>query len=322
MTDSSAPIASAHDHVFLGDNHARNERRTWFVIALTATMMVVEITAGSIFGSMALVADGWHMSTHAAAMLIAALAYAYARRHAKNPRFTFGTGKLGDLAAFASAIILALIALLIGWESLLRFASPVSINFNQAITVAVIGLGVNLISAWLLRDDHDHHHGHGHHHDHHHDHDHGDHHHHTPGARDNNLRAAYLHVLADALTSVLAIIALVLGSLYGWIWMDPAMGVVGALVIARWSWGLIRDSGRVLVDYSTLAQEIAQEIRDAIQGTGDQIADLHVWQLGPGHYGAIVSITSKNPQPLSLYREKLAHVHEVSHLTLEIVPAE
>ena len=322
MTDTSAPIASAHDHVFLGDNHARNERRTWFVIALTATMMVVEITAGSIFGSMALVADGWHMSTHAAAMLIAALAYAYARRHAKNPRFTFGTGKLGDLAAFASAIILALIALLIGWESLLRFASPVSINFNQAITVAVIGLGVNLISAWLLRDDHDHHHGHGHHHDHHHDHDHGDHHHHTPGARDNNLRAAYLHVLADALTSVLAIIALVLGSLYGWIWMDPAMGVVGALVIARWSWGLIRDSGRVLVDYSTLAQEIAQEIRDAIQGTGDQIADLHVWQLGPGHYGAIVSITSKNPQPLSLYREKLAHVHEVSHLTLEVAPAE
>lgn len=321
MTDSRAPIARAHDHVFLGDNHARNERRTWFVIALTATMMVVEITAGSIFGSMALVADGWHMSTHAAAMLIAALAYAYARRHAKNPRFTFGTGKLGDLAAFASAIILALIALLIGWESLLRFASPVNINFNQAIAVAVIGLGVNLISAWLLRDDHDHHHGHGHHHDHHHDHDHGDH-HHTPGARDNNLRAAYLHVLADALTSVLAIIALLLGSLYGWIWMDPAMGVVGALVIARWSWGLIRDSGRVLVDYSTLAQEIGQEIRDAIQGTGDQIADLHVWQLGPGHYGAIVSITSKAPQPLSLYRERLAHVHEISHLTLEVAPAD
>ena len=323
MTDTSAPFAGAHDHVFLGDNHARNERRTWFVIALTATMMVVEITAGSIFGSMALVADGWHMSTHAAAMLIAALAYAYARRHAKNPRFTFGTGKLGDLAAFASAIILALIALLIGWESLLRFASPVSINFNQAIAVAVIGLGVNLISAWLLRDDHDHHHGHGHHHDHHHhhDHDHGDHHHPKPGARDNNLRAAYLHVLADALTSVLAIIALVLGSLYGWIWMDPAMGVVGALVIARWSWGLIRDSGRVLVDYSTLAQEIAQEIRDAIQGTGDQIADLHVWQLGPGHFGAIVSITSNAPQPLSLYREKLAHVHEIPHLTLEVAPA-
>jgi len=318
MTDTSAPKASAHDHVFLGDNHARNERRTWFVIALTATMMVVEITAGSIFGSMALVADGWHMSTHAAAMLIAALAYAYARRHANNPRFTFGTGKLGDLAAFASAIILALIALLIGWESLLRFASPVSINFNQAIAVAVIGLGVNLVSAWLLRDDHDHNHGHGHHHDH----DHGDHHlHHTTGARDNNLRAAYLHVLADALTSVLAIIALVLGSLYGWIWMDPAMGVVGALVIARWSWGLIRDSGRVLVDYSTLAQEIGQEIRDAVEGAGDQIADLHVWQLGPGHYGAIVSITSAAPQPLSLYRERLAHVHEISHLTLEVAPA-
>ncbi|WP_449393791.1 CDF family Co(II)/Ni(II) efflux transporter DmeF [Devosia riboflavina] len=321
MTEATAQFASPHDHVFLGANHARNERRTWLVIALTASMMVIEIVAGSIFGSMALVADGWHMSTHAGAMLIAALAYRYARRHAKNPRFTFGTGKLGDLAGFASAMILVMIALLIAWESFLRLSAPVEINFTQAIVVAVIGLAVNLVSAFLLHDDHGHHHGH--HHDHHHEHDHGhDHQHddhgHHGGARDNNLRAAYFHVLADALTSVLAIVALVLGSLYGWIWMDPAMGIVGALVIARWSWGLIRDSGSVLVDYSREGEEIGAEIREAIEGSGDKIADLHVWHLGPGHYGAIVSIAAKAPQPLSVYRERLAHVHEISHLTLEV----
>ncbi|KKB78720.1 cation transporter [Devosia soli] len=319
---AKSPFSSPHDHVFLGQDHARNERRTWFVIALTATMMVVEIAAGSLFGSMALVADGWHMSTHAAAMLIAALAYAYARRNARNPRFTFGTGKLGDLAAFASAIILALIALLIGWESLLRLSHPVSIDFSQAIIVAVIGLGVNLISAWLLRDDHHHHghgHAHGHAHDHHHDHEH-DHEHH-PGARDNNLRAAYLHVLADALTSVLAIAALLLGSLYGWIWLDPVMGVVGALVIARWSWGLIRDSGRVLLDYSTEATAIAAEIREIIEAGGDTITDLHIWQLGPGHYGAILSLASKAPEPLETYRHRLAPVHEISHLSVEVQAA-
>ena len=201
-----------HDHVFLGDAHERNERRTWFVIALTATMMVAEIVAGTIFGSMALVADGWHMATHAAAMLIAALAYLYARKNAHNPRFTFGTGKMGDLAGFASAIVLALVALMIGWESFLRLRAPVPIDFPQAIAVAVIGLAVNLASAWLLKDDHHHHHGHDHHgHGHHGHDDHGDHHTdhaHNHHAGDNNLRAAYLHVLADALTSVLAIGAL------------------------------------------------------------------------------------------------------------------
>lgn len=324
MTEASAQFASPHDHVFLGANHARNERRTWLVIALTASMMVIEIVAGSIFGSMALVADGWHMSTHAGAMLIAALAYRYARRHARNPRFTFGTGKLGDLAGFASAMILVMIALLIAWESFLRLSAPVEINFTQAIVVAVIGLAVNLVSAFLLQDDHGHHHGH--HHDPHHDHDHGhDHHHgdhdHHGGARDNNLRAAYFHVLADALTSVLAIVALVLGSLYGWIWMDPAMGIVGALVIARWSWGLIRDSGSVLVDYSREGEAIGTEIREAVEASGDKIADLHVWHLGPGHYGAIVSIATNAPKPLSVYRERLAHVHEISHLTLEVQAA-
>lgn len=232
------PSATGHDHFFLGSDHQRNERKVWLVIALTASMMLVEIVAGTLYGSMALVADGWHMSTHAGAMLIAVLAYRFARRHAGNPRFTFGTGKLGDLAGFASAVLLALVALLIGWESLVRLTQPIHIDFNQAIAVAVVGLGVNLVCAWLLKDDHAHHHHHGH--EHHHSNDE----HHAPGkGRDNNLRAAYLHVLADALTSVLAILALLLGRSYGWSWADPAMGVVGALVIARWSWGLIRDSG-------------------------------------------------------------------------------
>ncbi|QYO77385.1 CDF family Co(II)/Ni(II) efflux transporter DmeF [Devosia salina] len=322
-------LSSPHDHVFLGDNHARNERRTWLVIAITAIMMVVEIAAGSIYGSMALVADGWHMSTHAAAMLIAALAYMFARKNARNPRFTFGTGKLGDLAAFGSAVVLALIALLIGWESILRLYSPVAINFSQAITVAVIGLGVNLLCAWLLRDDHSHHHhGHDHHHDHGHAHvDHGhdhhghDHHEHLP-ATDNNLRAAYLHVLADALTSVLAIAALVFGSLYGWNWLDPAMGIVGGLVIARWSWGLIRDAGAVLLDYLPENEDLPSEIREVIEGNGGEITDLHVWRLGPGHHGAIIALRSPHLQTVEFYKSKLAIIHELSHVTIEVQPAQ
>ena len=288
-----------HDHVYLGDNHARNERRTWLVIAITAAMMVVEIVAGTIYGSMALVADGWHMSTHAGAMLIAALAYRYARRNARNRRFTFGTGKLGDLAGFASAVVLALVALLIAWESLLRLYRPVQIDFAQAIAVAVIGLSVNLLCAWLLRDDHDHDHGHDH-------------------AADNNLRAAYLHVLADALTSVLAIAALILGSLYGWTRLDPVIGIVGGLVIARWSWGLIRDTGRVLLDYLPEGEDLPGEIRRAIETGTDRITDLHVWQLGPGHHGAIVSIRSATPQAPAAYRARLAHIPDLSHLTIEV----
>ncbi|MGO4448236.1 CDF family Co(II)/Ni(II) efflux transporter DmeF [Phyllobacterium sp. TAF24] len=297
----------SHDHVFLGDNHARNERRTWLVIILTTVMMVAEIIAGTVYGSMALVADGWHMSTHAAAMLIAALAYLYARKHARNPRFTFGTGKFGDLAAFASAVVLALIAILIGWESFLRLANPIPINFPQAISIAVVGLAVNLICAWLLRDDHAHH---GHH-----DHDHN--HHHTH-AHDNNLQAAYMHVLADALTSVLAIGALTAGSLYGWLWLDPAIGIVGALVIANWSWGLIRNAGGVLLDYVPSNEDLPEEIRTAIELEGDVITDLHVWQLGPGHHGAIVSIISDHPEAPSSYRAKLSHIHDLSHVTVEV----
>jgi cation diffusion facilitator family transporter len=312
-TADHPPATAGHHHVFLGHSHLRNERRTWLVIALTAVTMVVEIAAGHLFGSMALIADGWHMSTHAAAMLIAALAYFYARKHARNPRFSFGTGKLGDLASFASAIVLALVALMIGWESLLRLYAPVVIDFPQAIAVAVIGLAVNIASAWLLRGEHSHEHGH--------DHAHG----HAHHGGDNNLRAAYMHVLADALTSVLAILALALGVLYGWLWLDPAMGIVGTLLIARWSWGLIRDAGAILLDYVPPSEDLPDDIRAALCRDGDTITDLHVWQLGPGHHGAIVAISSAAPLPPSRYRAKLAHIRQLSHVTIEvepIVPAE
>lgn len=326
----SPNAAAPHDHVFLGENHARNERRTWAVIALTATMMVAEISAGTIYGSMALLADGWHMSTHASALLITALAYRFARRHARNPRFTFGTGKLGDLAAFGSATVLAIVALLIGWESLVRLRSPVPISFDEAILVAVIGLLVNLVSAWLLKDDHSHHHGHSHHHAHDHGHRHGhyndhDHDHGAAatraGTRDNNLRAAYLHVLADALTSVLAIAALLAGRSYGWVWLDPVIGIVGALVILSWSWGLLRDSGSVLMDYLPDHEDLPAEVRAAIESEHDEIVDLHVWQLGPGHHGAIIALKSTRPEPVEAYRARLRHIDELSHVTVEIHPA-
>lgn len=309
-----APFPADHHHVFLGAEHQRNERRVWLVIALTASMMVAEILAGKLYGSMALVADGWHMSTHAGAMLITALAYGYARRHAANPRFSFGTGKMGDLAGFASAVVLAIVALLIAWESFLRLTNPVPIRFEQAIAVAVIGLVVNLVSARLLHGGHGHHHhGHDHGHDHHHaDHDHGRH------GHDNNLRAAYLHVLADALTSVLAIAALLVGRSYGWLWADPAMGVVGALVIARWSWGLIRDAGSVLLDAPAEGPQVRQEIEDILAATGDTLKDLHVWQVGPGHFAAIISVASATPQPAQHYKALLLPVHELSHVTVEV----
>ncbi|MDB5507368.1 MAG: cation diffusion facilitator family transporter [Devosia sp.] len=313
--NAPGPLGAGHSHVFLGENHGRNERRVWLVIALTVSMMVIEIAAGSAYGSMALIADGLHMSTHAAAMLIAAGAYYLARKHAGNGRFTFGTGKFGDLAAFSSAVVLALIALFIAYESVQRFYHPVAISFGQAIAVGIAGLIVNLISAWLLRGDHAHHGDHDHHHGgHEHRHDHA----HQGHGRDNNLRAAYLHVLADALTSVLAIGALILGSIYGWLWLDPLIGIVGALVIARWSWGLIRDAGAVLLDYIPADEELPEQIRQAVETGGERITDLHVWKLGPGHHGAIISVSSKNPEAPSYYREKLAHLQELSHLTIEV----
>lgn len=294
-----------HDHVFLGARHDRNERRTWFVVALTAVMMVVEIIGGMIFGSMALVADGWHMSTHAGALAIAALAYRFARRHAYDERFAFGTGKLGELAGFSSAMILAMIALLIGYESALRLLNPVSISFDQAIAIAVLGLAVNLGSAWLLRDEHDHDHRHGYDNDH-------DHHH-----EDHNLRAAYLHVLADALTSVLAISALLAGRFYGWVWMDPAMGIVGALVIAHWSLGLLRSSGAVLLD-TVPDMRLARQIKERLEVGNDRVADLHLWRLGPEHLGVVASVVSDVPQAPETYKARLAGLSGLSHVTVEV----
>ena len=301
-----------HEHVFLGAQHARNERRTWLVVGLTVAMMVVEIAGGSIFGSMALLADGWHMATHALAIGIAASAYLFARRHAHDQRFAFGTGKLGELAAFASAIVLAMIALLVAWESFLRLARPVPIAYGEAMAIAAVGLLVNLGSAWLLREDHAHHH--------HHHHEGDDHAHHHDGA-DNNLRAAYLHVLADAATSVLAIASLALAWSLDWQCIDPVVGVVGACVIASWSYGLIRDAGAVLLDVVP-DQGTASDIRRRLEIDGDRVSDLHLWQIGPGHRAAVVSIVTDRPQPPSVYKSRLSAVRGLSHVSVEVQPCE
>jgi len=295
-----------HEHVFLGAHHDRNERRSWAVVALCVTMMTAEIVGGMLWGSMALVADGLHMSTHAAALVIAALAYAYARRHARDDRFVFGTGKLGDLAAFASAIVLAMIALLIGYESLARLFRPVPIAFGEAIPLAALGLGVNLISAWLLRDDHDHdmaaaHGPSGHHHH-----------------ADHNLRAAYLHVVADAAVSLMALLGLSAGRILGWVWMDPLMGIIGALVIANWSWSLVRNTSAVLLDMRA-EKDLAREIADRLEAdSGDRIADLHIWRIGPGHNAAIVSLVSDRPETPADYKARLAGLASLSHVTVEV----
>jgi cation diffusion facilitator family transporter len=297
-----------HDHVFLGPKHDHNERRTWFVVAITAVMMVGEVVAGSYFGSMALLADGWHMATHAAALGISAAAYLFARQHARNSRFAFGTGKFGDLAAFSSAIILGLIAVQIAYESVLRLVHPVPIAYGEAIAVAVLGLMVNLVSAWLLRDTHDHdHHGHGH--------SHGGFHGHAH--HDNNLRAAYVHVLADAATSVLAIAALVTAMVSQWVWADPAVGIVGSLVIASWAFGLIRASGAVLLDVS-VDKNLETVIRDRLETKGDRVTDLHLWQVGPGHRAAVISIVSDHPLAPAIYKRRLTGLRGLSHVTIEV----
>ena len=303
--------AFRHEHVFFGEDHARNERQTWTVIGLCGVMMAAEIIGGVVFGSMALLADGLHMSTHASALVIAALAYAYARRHARDDHFAFGTGMLGDVAGFTSAIVLAMIALLIGYESVVRLLHPVPIAFDEAIPVAVLGLGINLLSAWLLRDDH-HHHDHEDADDPHHDraHSHG---------HDLNLRAAYVHVLADAVVSVLAIIGLLAGRHLGWRWMDPLMGIVGALVIANWAWGLVRLAGAVLLDMHpdpALSAAIAQRL----ETRHDRIADLHVWRVGPGHRAAVLVLVSGHPEPPSTYKARLRGLSGLSHVTVEVEP--
>ena len=306
-----------HTHVFLGDDHQRNARRVGWVMALTTAMMVAEIVAGSWFGSMALLADGWHMATHAGAMLMTALAYRYALRQANNPRFSFGTGKVGDLAGFASAMVLAGVALTMAWESSLRLLSPVAIEYSQAMAVAVLGLLVNLASAWFLHDSTPHSGGHGHDHPpalaHHHHHAHG--HGHAHG-HDHNLQAVYLHVLAVALTSVLAIVALALGQQYGWAWLDPLMGLVGAAVIVRWAWGLLQTTGHVLLDAAPPA--LPEAIRAALADAAVQLDDVHVWQVGPGQYAAIVALQADQPAPPARYKAQLAGVAGLVHVTVEV----
>jgi cation diffusion facilitator family transporter len=409
MTEHNSVASSAfHSHSFLGEGHEKSERMTWAVIWLCGAMMVAEIVGGLLFGSIALVADGMHMSTHAGALLLAALAYTFARKHAENPNFTFGTGKLGDLAGFTSAIILAMIALLIGYESVSRIFAPVTIHFREAIPIACLGLAVNVVSAWLLSSGgHHHDHSHGHVHEAH-DHDetrhittsagdvtlevfeegvpprfrlrgetgraltgqtvsvetvrpggarqlfamndHGGYlesveaipephaftahvrigaqdypvvfeehvHAHGSAHRDNNMRAAVIHVMADAAVSVLVIVGLLLARTFGWLWMDPLAGIVGAVVIASWSYCLIRDTGAVLLDMNPDAR-MADHLRQTVECEGDQVADLHLWRLGPGHLGAIISVITTQRREAHYYRARLAHVRSLSHLTIEVL---
>ncbi len=328
-----------HAHTFEADRPVEGERRTRWVVGITVAMMVAEIVAGSAFRSMALLADGWHMGTHAAALGVAVFAYVYARRHAADARYTFGTGKVGALGGFASAVGLAVVALLVGGESVSRLATPVAIRFDEAIVVAFVGLAVNLVCAWLLSGGghgHDHDHDHGHDHDHDHDHDHGvsavrserrsihpersvsagdsesrDAHH------DHNLRAAYLHVLADALTSVFAIVALTAGRFLGWTWMDPLMGLVGAAVIARWSLGLLRDTSAVLLDAEV---DVARReaIRAAVEADGDRVTDLHVWRVGRRHYAAIVAVLAVRPSSPAAVKARLRGFADLAHVTVEL----
>ena len=396
--------AAGHSHVFLGEGHEHAERRTWIVIWLCAAMMALEIVGGVLFGSIALVADGLHMSTHAGALLLAALAYSYARRHARDARFTFGTGKLGDLAGFTSAVILAMISILIAYEAVSRLVAPVPIHFAEAIPIAVLGLAVNVVSALVLASGGHHHHGHGHHHDGHgHDEehriatphgivllsvfetnhppvfrfsangadassitvetvrpdgarqtfrmeDHGDYlqsaeeipephaftarvtidgadypilfeeHEHGHGStahRDNNMRAAVVHVMADAAVSVLVIVGLLLARAFGWLWMDPVAGIVGALVIASWSYGLIRDTGSILLDMNP-DKDVTEGVRKAVEQDGDHLTDLHVWRLGPGHLGAIVSVETNSERGVDFYRDRLRRFGSLSHVTIEV----
>jgi cation diffusion facilitator family transporter len=293
-----------HDHAFLGEHHRQHERRTWSVVTLTALMMVAEITGGTLFGSMALIADGWHMATHVAALAIAGLAYLFARRHADNARFSLGTGKFGELAAFASAIILGMIAIGIGYESILRLLHPIAIRYQDAIPIAGLGLAVNLASAWLLQEDH--HHGHDHARE-----------PSDPANHDTNLRAAYVHVLADALTSVLAIVGLSVAWLLGWSFVDPLVALIGTGVIASWAFGLVRTAGGVLLD-SVPDPGLAQRIRGLMEIDGDRVTDLHVWQLGPGHAAVIASVVSDRPQSPSFYKQRLDKVIGLSHVTVEV----
>lgn len=297
----------AHDFSTPAQHHA--ERRTRWVVGLTFVAMLVELTAGWLTGSMALLADAWHMASHVGALGLSAFAYAYARRHAGNERFTFGTGKVNALAGYTSALLLGMVAAWMIVESVHRLLDPVPVRYAEAMAVAVFGLAVNLLSAWLLGDDHAH--GHD-------AHDHRGDHAHPTHDDDHNLKAAYLHVIADALTSVLAIVALAGGMFFGWSFLDPMMGLVGAALVGRWAWGLARDSGAVLVDAED-HDEIAANVRRIIEAEPDhEIADLHVWRIGPGSRACIVSILTHTPHTDEYYRERLAAIDAIKHLTIEV----
>ncbi|MGD0142237.1 MAG: CDF family Co(II)/Ni(II) efflux transporter DmeF [Rhizomicrobium sp.] len=304
-----------HDHRFLGEGHERSEKRARLAAMVTAVFMVVEIVAGLVFGSMALIADGVHMATHVGALGLAAGAYWLARRHAGDARFSFGSGKFGDLAAFASAIALGAAGLGVAIESIERLASPIAVDYRSALYIASIGLAVNLICALILRDSHDHSHGHSHGHAHDDDHDHE----HSHADGDHNMRAAYVHVLADAATSLLAIFALSAGLIYGVRWLDPLVGLVGAGVIGSWAYGLVRDSGMVLLDAEadpTLSKNIRAMIENEL---GARVADLHLWRLGPGHRGLIVSLVSPDETTAERIKHALRARHpDLSHVTVEV----
>jgi cation diffusion facilitator family transporter len=299
-----------HSHDF-STEHNQAERNTKIVLLLTAVTMVAEIICGTLFGSMALLADGWHMATHVAAFLITVFAYQYARNHVDDPQYTFGTGKVNVLGGFTSAVALAVIAFVIAIESCMRLADPQVIQFNEAIYVAILGLVINLVSAFLLRDDHDHH-------PHAHDHDHHGH----EQTHDHNLEAAYLHVLADALTSIFAIVALITGKFLGWVWLDALMGIVGALVIAKWSYGLMRETSAILLD-GAVDKPIKLAIIQAIEGDADnRIADIHVWHLSQDHLAAMISLVSHYPQPPEYYKTLLKDIPGLSHVMVEVNPCQ
>jgi cation diffusion facilitator family transporter len=291
-----------HSHQFHVDD-GRGERNTRRVVVLTVLMMSVEIVSGMAFGSMSLLADGWHMGTHAMALGITVFAYYYARRHAANPAYSFGTGKVGVLGGYTSAVILGVVAFLMAVESIQRLLVPIRIQFNEAIGVAVLGLAVNIVSAWLLQDQHEHHHEdfpekvHRH---------------------DHNLYAAYLHVIADALTSVLAIVALLAAKTFGWIWMDPLMGIVGAILITRWSAGLLKATGVILLD-SGVSRETIEKIKTAVESDCDnRVSDIHVWPLGSGQLAAIISIVTHYPKTAEYYKSLLAGFDRLDHITVEV----
>lgn len=294
-----------HDHNFYIESKS-SEKRSLSVIILTIIMMFAEIFAGYIFGSMALLADGWHMGTHAAAIGITYFAYRYARKHAKNRSYSFGTGKVNILGGYTSAILLGLTALAMFGESIKRLINPEKIFFNEAIIVAIIGLIVNLVSAVLLHEKHSHHHDHSKNHNHNHEH------------HDHNIRAAYLHVLADAMTSVLAIIALLLGKYFNWLFLDPAIGVIGAIIIFKWAIGLSKDTSSILLD-SGIKQDFINDITNIIENDSDnKVTDLHIWRINSNQMVLIMSLVTDNPKESLYYKKLLSKFHNILHMTIEV----